>query len=155
MDNSWLLQLVVAAIVGFAAWYMRSIVESIRQERERLHESRRKVYLDLLEPFITTLSAVNDPGRREEALGKITSVEYRHTLFELGLLGSDEVNVSLGEFMQYFYKVERKGESPEAKRTMFLWGDLLLSIRRDLGSKGTKLTSRDMLRPQIKDIDEI
>lgn len=155
MDNSWLIQLVVPAIVGFGGWYFRSIVESIRQERERLHESRRKVYLDLLEPFITILSAVNDPERQEEASRKITSIEYRRTIFELGLVGSDEVNVSLGEFMQYFFKIERKGESPEAKRIMFLWGDLLLSIRRDLGSKGTKLSNRDMLRPQIKDIDEI
>ena len=155
MDNSWLIQLVLPAIVGFGGWYFRSIFESIRQERERLHESRRKIYLDLLEPFIAILATVDDPVKKEEALSRVTSVKYKHTIYELGLLGSDEVNVSLGEFMQYFYKTERRGEEPEAQKIMLLWGDLLLSIRRDLGSKGTKLTSKDMLRPQIKDIDEV
>ena len=155
MDNSWLLQLVVPTIVGFAVWYSRSVVESIRQERERLHESRRKIYLDLLEPFITILSGVNDPEKQEDAVRQISSIEFRRTIFELGFLGSDDVNISLGELMQYFFKLEQNGKSPEAKIFMLLWGDLLLSIRRDLGSKGTKLTNKDMLRPQIRDIDEI
>ena len=155
MDNSWLIQLVVPTIVGFAVWYSRSVVESIRQERERLHESRRKIYLDLLEPFITILSGVNDLEKQEDAVKQISSTEFRRTIFELGFLGSDDVNISLGELMQYFFKLKQKGKSPEAKKFILLWGDLLLSIRRDLGSKGTKLTNKDMLRPQIKDIDEI
>ena len=38
---------------------------------------------------------------------------------------------------------------------MLHWGSLLLAIRRDLGAKGTKLTEKDMLRSQIKDIDDV
>ena len=59
----------------------------------------------------------------------------------------------MNDLMQYFYKIERDGTSPKPRVFLNLWGGVLLAIRRDLGIRNTKLSSIDMLRSQIKDID--
>ena len=153
--DSWITHLIVSGIVGVGVWYFQHNVESIRRERERLQESRRKIYLDLLSPFISLLSNTDDSGEKKEAMSKIISTEYRRTVYEIGLFGSDDVVLSFNEILQYFFKLERSGESAEAGVVMKHWGSLLLAIRRDLGAKGTKLVDKDMLRSHIKDIDEV
>jgi len=153
--ESWIVQLVLAAIVGFLAWYLRSLIESIRRKRERLHESWRKVYLELLSPFIVILASTDNSAEKAEAMKKMVSTEYRHTIYEIGLFGSDEVVLSFNETMQYFFNLEKSGEPADPGVVMLHWGSLLLAIRRDLGAKGTKLTEKDMLRSQIKDIDDV
>ena len=51
----------VAALVGFAVWYLQSRIATIRREQERLHDDRRKVYTDILDPFIRALTGINNP----------------------------------------------------------------------------------------------
>ena len=153
MNDSWLVQLMVGSAIALLGWYLRSAVESIRRERERLQADRRTIYIQILEPFIRMFVGINDPKEQKKALSQVATVEYRRAFYELNFMGSDEVILAMNDLMQYFYKLERDGMSPEPKSFLGLWGSVLLAIRRDLGIRSTKLSSIDMLRSQIKDID--
>ena len=86
---------------------------------------------------------------------QVTSFEYRRALFQLNIMGSDDVILAMNRLMQYFYASERDSTPPELVEILPLWATVLLTIRRDLGNEGTKLEKVDMLRGQIKDIDQL
>ena len=137
-----------AGLFGLASWYVRIRRESSERERERLYDERRQIYLRNLEPMIRLFAGIKNPEETEKAIQQMGSYEHRQALFELNLMGSDDVVRALNDFMQYTYRGD-----PDSHELMAVWGQLLLSIRRDLGNKGTGLTARDMLRSQITDVD--
>lgn len=143
----------VAAAVGFAVWYFQTRIEEIRRTQDRLNDNQRTVYFEVLEPFIRTFAGVNNPKETQKALKQVLSVDYRKTAFEFSLIGSDDVVRAFNSMMQHIYSMEH---NPERQSTilMRLWGELLLAIRKDVGNFKTRLTAKDMLRNQIKDIDE-
>ncbi|MBK5226122.1 MAG: hypothetical protein JJD96_06080 [Thermoleophilia bacterium] len=144
----------VAAIVGFAVWYFQSRIEALRRAQEHLHDDRRKVYSEILEPFIRIFAGINNEGESKKAMQHLLSVEYKRTAFEFTLIGADEVVGSFNNLMKYLYSVE-DAETPDPKEIMRLWGKFLLQIRINVGNPKTKLKPVDMLRSQIKDIDKI
>ncbi|GAG88773.1 unnamed protein product, partial [marine sediment metagenome] len=75
---------------GIITWLLKSRVEELRATEERLREERRKIYNQILDPYIRLFSDLKGKGQ-EYALKKITSYEYKKTAFELNLFGSDEV----------------------------------------------------------------
>ena len=137
-----------AGLVGLATWYVRIRRESSERERERLSDERRQIYLKILEPTIRLFAGIKDPEEMEKAMQQMSSYEHRRALFELNLMGSDDVVGALNDFMQYIYR-----GGTNSRELMAYWGRLLLSIRRDLGNRGTILSEVDMLRSQVTDID--
>ena len=154
MNSFWFMQLAVGSAIALITWYLRSSVENIRRERERLQGDRRAIYIQILDPFIRILASSSEPQEHQKALTQIASVEYRRAFYELNFMGSDEVILAMNDLMQYFYRAEREGTVPDPKSFLDLWGSVLLAVRRDLGIRNTKLSSADMLRSQIKDIDQ-
>ena len=145
---------VVAAVVGFAVWYFQSRLEEIRREQERLHDDRRRVYAQVLDPFIRVFVGIKNPKETQKALQQMLSLDYKRTAFEFGLIGADEVVRSFNVMMQYIFQFDANGgEKPDARELMRLWGSFLLEIRKDVGNPKSQLTATDMLRGQIKDID--
>lgn len=147
--------IIVALIVGLVGWFLRQYIDSVRRERERLQDERRKIYMHILEPYIRLFASTNDPKESEIALEQIQSFKYRKATFEVKLMGSDEVILATNKLMKHFYareaSVDSKG-SPDHK-AVFLMGELFISVRKDLIKK-TKLNEVDMLRDFIKDIDQ-
>ena len=137
-----------AGLVGLATWYVQIRRESSERERERLYDERRQIYLKILEPTIRLFAGLKDPAETEKAMQQVGSYEHRRALFELNLMGSDDVVRALNEFMQFIYRGD-----VDVRQLMTYWGRLLLSIRRDLGNRQTGLSESDMLRSQITDID--
>ena len=87
MNETWLIQLVVGSAVALFGWYLRSAVESIRRERERLQGDRRTIYVQILDPFIRMFVGINDPKEQQKALSQIASVDYRRAFYELNFMG--------------------------------------------------------------------
>ncbi len=141
--------------LGFLGWYLRSSIETIRREKERLQDERRTIYMQVLEPYIRIFAGINNQSETQMAISQITSFDYRQVSLELNLMGSDDVVRALNELMQHIYRMEGSRGSASAKQMMVYWGKVLLAIRRDLGNKKTKLVAADMLKAQIKDIDQI
>ncbi len=140
-------------IGGIITWLIKSRVEELRATEKRLIDERRKIYGQILDPYIRLFADLKGQGPAE-AIKKITSYDYRKTAFELNLIGSDEVVRSHNNLMKNTYKTEATGKS-NPKEMMRLWGALLLEIRKSLVSKKTKLDELDMLRAMIKDIDSL
>ena len=151
----WLAQGTITIVVGLAVWYLTSRVEAIRRETEKLQDERGKIYAQVLEPYIRLFAGTKDSSETEKAMTQVTSFEYRRALFQLNIMGSDDVILAMNRLMQYFYASERDSTPPELVEILPLWATVLLTIRRDLGNEGTKLEKVDMLRGQIKDIDQL
>ncbi len=138
---------------GVMTWFIKSRVEELRATEERLRDQRRKIYLEILDPYIRLFAELKSKDAPVQALRKMTSYDYRKTAFNLNLFGSDDVVRAYNALIQHTYEAESTGEQDPGKM-MRLWGTLLLEIRKSLGNEKTKLDEVDMLRGMIKDIDE-
>lgn len=145
---------VIAILTGAAVWFFRSRVDALQRQAERLHSDRAKLYAQVLEPYVLAFSNIGkSQGDDVEAL--YTSVDYRRAIFELNVVGSDDVIRAMNDFMQYFYGLERQEKAIEPEQFLLLFGRVLLAIRKDLGNRRTKLSEIDMLQSQIKDISRL
>ncbi|ACR80647.1 hypothetical protein [Kosmotoga olearia] len=148
-----LVKVLVPPILGGAVvWFIKARIEEIKNIQEKLREERRKLYMEILSPYIKTFS---NPNNVNQAIKEIKSVNYRKISFEFNFVGSDDVIRSLNSLMQYIYNIESSKEEKDDVKLLNLWGKLLLEIRKDLVNKRTKLNEFDMLKSMIKDIDEL
>lgn len=144
---------VLVALGGLATWFVQSRIEELRSLERGLHEDRRKVYSDILDPYIRLFANLGDDTAEQAAAQLITTYEYRKTSFELGLLGEDDVVRAYNKLMQHAFETAETNDK-DPKVMMRLWGELLVEIRKSVGNKKTKLTGTDMLRGMIRDIDK-
>ena len=155
-----LLSVVIVAVGGGGIFNLiiKSRLEELRAIEERLSVERRKVYGEILDPYIELFASLTleDGGasKSPNIIQKITSKEYRKAIFELGLIGSDDVIRAYNTLMQHSFKSSGPDEK-DPFETMRLFGILRLEIRRSLGNKKTKLNELDMLRGEIMDIDKL
>ena len=70
-------------------------------------------------------------------------------------MGSDDVVRAMNSLMQHIYSFEREGTAGKPEDMLVYWGRVLLAIRRDPGNNKTGLAEADMLKGQIKDIDQL
>ena len=138
-----------AGIVGLIAWHIRFRHESNQRENERVYDERRKIYIQILEPTIRIFANTKNPSAMKEIIEQVTSFKHRRAMFELNLMGSDEVVRAMNAFMQNAF--HSTGDSMDL---IAKWSGLLLAIRKDLGNKGTSIKPVEMLRSQITDIDK-
>ena len=124
------------------------------REQEILRDQRRRIYVDLLKPFVMMFSGIKNPHEMRKATKLVLSTEYRNVTLELKLMGSDEVVRSVNEYMQLIYNKAAKGEFTPRDLVEY-FGGLLLAIRKDLGGHDTTLEPIDMLRDWITDIDSL
>lgn len=138
---------------GGVSWFIKSRYEELRIIEEKLREDRRKIYSEIISPYINLFADLKGKGQGE-AIKKITSYNYKKTAFDLNLFGSDEVVRAYNNLMQHIYKAEDMGNQ-DRKEMIKLWGKFLLEIRKSLGNKNTALNEFDMLRSLIKDIERL
>lgn len=145
---------IFGALVGVAVWYFQSRIQAIDKAKENLNAERRKAYSDVLEPFIRVFAGIKNPAEQKKALKQIQSFEYKRAAFEFSLIGADGVIKSFNDLMVHIYSTEEEN-LPDPSGLLKLWGALLLEIRKNVGNPNTKLAPVDMLKSQIKGIDEI
>jgi hypothetical protein len=124
---------ILGSIFGFAVWYFQSRITKLQEEQKRLNDDRRKVYTDILEPFIRIFAGIKDPKESAKALKDVQSFDYKKTAFEFNVEGPDK---------------------SDPKDMLKYWGNFLIEVRKSLGNPKTKLTAIDMFRSLIKDIDK-
>jgi len=147
------------ALGGAITWMLKARHEQLQAAQERLHADRRKLYIDLVSPFIRALTEVpkspktktSDDQVAQAVAQEMTSYEYKKTAFEVIMIGSDEVIRAYNAISQNAFGMA-EGEVSLAV-TATLWGKLLLEIRKSLGNKKTTLKESETLRWMITDID--
>ena len=85
---------------GIITWFLKSRVEELRATEQRLREERRKIYGQILDPYIHLFADLKGEGPTQ-AIREITSYEYRKTAFDLNLFGSDEVVRAYNALMKH------------------------------------------------------
>lgn len=157
---TWLVIIALSTLTASLSWFIKSHLEKLRNIEKKLQEERWKLYAKILEPYIYIFSNIKDQDKIK-AFEKTASYDYRKTAFDLNLFGSDEVVHANNALMKYMFEAKPTEEQDSeekkqySKELMFLWGNLLLEIRRSLVNKKTKLNERDMLRAMITDIDRL
>lgn len=140
---------------GIFSLIIKSRLDELHSVEERLSTERRRVYADILAPYVKLFAGITRRDYDADKIGRqITSDEYRKAIFELGLVGSDKVVCAYNDLMQYYFKLGSSVQQ-DIYESARLWGKLRLEIRKSLGNKNTKLTEFDMLRGEITDIDKL
>lgn len=143
---------ILVFIGGLISWFFKTKKEELKAIEERALEKRIDTYNKILNPFIILFAAKENQKMKDKALDEITSIDYRKAGFNLITFGSDEMVNAYNEMMQGFYKGEAS-ENPN--ETMKKFANFLLSIRKDVYNKDTKLKNWDMLKFMITDIEKI
>ncbi len=140
---------VLAVLTGIIIWFIVSKIEEERKTHEKLREELRKTYADIIDPTIYLF--LGPEGKAlSEVSKKVKSYEYKKTMFDLTLIGSDSVVLAYNNYMRKIYDAEASKDL-DPRETLLLWGKFQLEIRKSLGNKKTKLKPEDMLRALIKD----
>jgi len=120
----------------------------------RSYDVRRETYLQFLQPFMEALvlqkrGEVPDSHKQIEAMVKSN--------IDIHLVGSDETCRA----WQEWYSLSLKGKSGDIEiqkkrnfATLIFFARIILSIRRDLGQKDTKVDELGILRSFLTDFDE-
>ena len=132
--------LVWPALTAAAGWFVRSWIERSRAHERLLAEQKREQYFQLLDFMNEIISSGGD----EPDEARIN--EWRRWALRLALVGSDDVVQK--------WNAARAGAKHGGLSNALLWGDLLLSMRKDCGHFGTQLDVRDMLATFVNDLDE-
>ncbi|MCG3154407.1 MAG: hypothetical protein DKINENOH_01001 [bacterium] len=159
MNIEWINLLItplVGAIIGFGVWFIQSRIEELRRAKETLHDERRKIYSEILEPYIRAFTGIKSQQEAQKAVQQVNSFDYKKCAFEFSLIGSDNVVLAFNKMVQFMFRAEAEGKaSPDPKEVLHLWGAFLLEIRKSLGGQKTKLNEKDMLRGLIRDVDSV
>jgi hypothetical protein len=143
---------VLVIIGGIISWILKNRADEYRTIKEKLNQEEREIYKKMLNPYIEILAKQTEKSGSDNQ-PNISPSELRTTLFELNLIGSDNVIRAYNRILQNAYQNERTGKN-DPKQKVLLFGNLLLEIRKSLGHKNTKLKPKDMFEGMIKDIDQ-
>ena len=136
---------------GLVTWWAQSRIEHARREADRLHSERAKLYLKLLEPFSAILGS--KAKNAVNPIKIITSKEYRDAMFQVNLVGSDDVVRAFNKLMRMIYERDDSVASGPASAVEVFGqiGDTMLAIRRELGNRRTDLRNLEMFESSITD----
>ncbi len=138
-------------IGGLISWFFKTRKEDLQAIEERALERRIETYNTILHPLITMFANKSNQKMKDKAISEIGSVQYRKAGFNLITFGSDNMVNAYNSMMQAFYKGESENDPKETMRKFAIF---LLSIRKDLYNKNTKLKEWDMLKFMITDIEK-
>ncbi|MFP7721419.1 hypothetical protein [Lysobacter sp. A3-1-A15] len=139
------------AIIGAAAWAIRSSIEQRREYQRLLAEQKRKHYfefLDFMSKFIDTSGDGRPPQLKRKPDQPVSLNEFRMWSLRLTLIGSDEVVKA----WNHARLNETDAEDPLG--VLKRWGRLWLAMRKDCGHPDTQLGVTDVLGSFVNDIEK-
>ena len=139
------------AIVGAAAWAIRTSIEQRREYQRLLAEQKRKHYFEFLE-FMSRFIGTSGEGKAGRSTRKqdqpVPLNEFRMWSLRLTLIGSDEV------VKAWNYARLNDSETDDSLGVLKRWGRLWLAMRKDCGHPDTQLGVTDVLGSFVNDIEK-
>jgi hypothetical protein len=151
---------ILLTIGGIISWFLKAKREESLISEAKSREYKIETYKLLLEPFIATFTITLTEKIKQKEINKLTTLEYKKTVFDLTTFGSDEAIRIFNKIMQTtFHSDEYKDENGEytseyGNRLIALISEFLIQIRKDLYSKKTKLKRSEMLEFMITDMEK-
>jgi hypothetical protein len=129
----------IAAAIGFLG---RWVIDSIKENRARLHEKKRQVYSSLLKPWVGVLvGTINkNQSTAEAVITSDTVAQAVEAAFDTILYGSDDVVLRYGEFRNL-----AASDTIDVPLILYRFATVLLSMRKDIGHTFTTVDEIDIL----------
>lgn len=131
----------ISGAVGFA---ISKFIEDLKESKQRIYEQKRVYYNELIKPFRDVLKNTRLKTSNTQFNNKQIA-DAMDSAFDNILYASDEVLIKYGTFRNNSINEEENGNSNMYK-TLKLFSELLLSMRKDLGNKYTNLDEVHLLR---------
>lgn len=98
----------LTVITACAIVFLKHYIEVSNRGKEDIWAARRKLYMDILDPYITIFAEFGkgSGGAEKKALNKITSLQYRKSVFEIKMIGSDNVIRAMNDFKKCASRAE-------------------------------------------------
>jgi len=96
-----------------------------------------------------------DATEHSTVIDFLGSVEHRLRVNELMMVGSDEVIGAFNRFVRFPIEVRAGKLTERSGDVLWLWADLVLAVRKDLGEPKTRLTPEAMIVGWVSDIDTV
>lgn len=146
---------VLTLVSGSIGFVISKIIEDLKESKQRIYEQKRKYYNELIRPFRDILKNTKNKNGNT-TLNPKQIADAMDTAFDNILYASDEVIVKYGRFRNNGTNETEEG-SQNSYKTLKLFSELLLAMRKDLGNKYTSLDDIHILRMFINmsEMDEI
>ena len=129
----------MVTLLGGLGWLDRHERERREEVERQLSEHKHDTYVLLINIFLEVMKA----AKKGIILEPDTLVDRMHDLQrDLFLYGSDEV-------LKTYLKWQRN--STQGQASFGLLGEIIIAIRKDMGTRHTKVTLEDLLRLWIND----
>lgn len=145
---------ILTLVSGSIGFIISKFIEDVKENKQRIYEQKRKYYNELIRPFRDVLKSIKTKNGYT-ALNSKQIADAMDTAFDNILYASDEVIEKYGRFRNNSTNEEQTGSSNQYK-TLKLFSELLLAMRKDLGNKYTSLDEVHILRMFINmtEVDE-
>lgn len=137
-----ILVVILGAVLGAVGWLYKHEKERRQAAERQLSEHKYGAYITLLEIFFDIMKSIS-AGRRidqQELIDRMFDANK-----ELILFGSDDVVKAYQTWIR---------TSREATKNLAQFGHIIISIRKDMGNRRTKITSEGVLRQLILNYDD-
>jgi hypothetical protein len=135
---------ILTLVSGAIGFIISKIIEDVKESKQRIYEQKRKYYNELIRPFRDVLKNIKTKTGSTELNNKQIA-EAMDTAFDNILYASDEVIQKYGRFRNNSTNETETG-SKNSYKTLKLFSELLLAMRKDLGNKYTSLDEVHVLR---------
>lgn len=135
---------ILTLVSGSIGFIISKIIEDLKESKQRLYEQKRKYYNELIRPYRDVLKNIKVKNGNT-ALNNKQIADAMDTAFDNILYASDEVIEKYGRFRNTDTNDTETG-SKNLYKTLKLFSDLLLAMRKDLGNKYTSLDDVHILR---------
>ena len=146
------ISLVVGVMVAASTWFVTTRVAQLQEARNALRTEKRKIYLELLEPWIRVWAIVGSSSNEKQktrdlqaSIKKdVRSFEGRKKQFEFKLVGSDTT-------IRAYNALLRAGWDDSNDQSLEMLARLLLAIRNDLGPGKSDLEPHELIQSFINE----
>ncbi|KQB40967.1 hypothetical protein [Flavobacterium aquidurense] len=135
---------ILTLVSGSIGFIISKIIEDLKESKQRLYEQKRKYYNELIRPYRDVLKNIKVKNGNT-ILNNKQIADAMDTAFDNILYASDEVIEKYGRFRNTDTNDTETG-SKSLYKTLKLFSDLLLAMRKDLGNKYTSLDDVHILR---------
>ena len=133
---------ILLAILGGVGWLYRHEKERREAVERQLSEHKYRAYITLLDIFFDVMKAIK-AGKTIDQSDLIDRMFDANK--DLILYGSDDVVNTYQKWL---------GSSRKGNVKLDQFGEIIISIRRDMGNPKTKITSEEVLRQFIVDYED-
>lgn len=136
---------ILTLVSGSIGFVISKIIEDLKESKQRIYEQKRKYYNELIRPFRDILKNTKIKNGTTTTLNTKQIADAMDTAFDNILYASDEVIQKYGRFRNNGTNEEQEG-ARNSYKTLKLFSELLLAMRKDLGNKYTTLDDIHILR---------